>query len=180
MCLHETEYVLWQQRHVGLVFLQQLLLREVTFQGLAVNHAVPDQRFAIRTDQTRRQRFQSFVRNHLHHLQATKEVTAVLPSRTTPCCVLRLTDLLGDGREFHHMKSFVVGGSALVDVDNHGGASFATEKGLKELGELALSKGNVAALLSDGQEGVCVECKTTSFLTFQTTCTCRSDCFEGR
>jgi len=46
------------------------------------------------------------------------------------------------------MESLIVGGSTLVDVDDHRRSSFAAENCLKELGELTLSEGNVAALHS--------------------------------
>ena len=47
------------------------------------------------------------------------------------------------------MESLVVGGSALVNVDDHRRTSFAAENILEELGELTLSERNVAALHSD-------------------------------
>lgn len=60
-------------------------------------------------------------------------------------------NLLGDGRELHDVQRLVVGGGALVDVDNHGRSAAATEDGLEEFGQLALSEWYVAALGSDGQ-----------------------------
>lgn len=45
-----------------------------------------------------------------------------------------------------------MGGGTLVNVSNHGGSPFATEDGLEEPGELALSEGDVAAL-RPGQRG---------------------------
>lgn len=50
------------------------------------------------------------------------------------------------------MEGLVVGGSTLVDVDDHGHFSSAAEKALEELGQLALSEGDVAAL-HPGAEG---------------------------
>lgn len=47
------------------------------------------------------------------------------------------------------MESLVIGGSTLVDVDDHRPSSFAAENSLEELGEFALSERNVAALRSD-------------------------------
>ncbi len=72
-------YTLWQQRHISLIFLiKQLLVRQVALQGLAVNHTIPHQRFAITADQTRSQRFQIPPWDHLHHLQTTQVKLAVL------------------------------------------------------------------------------------------------------
>lgn len=59
------------------------------------------------------------------------------------------TNLFGNSGEFHNVESLVIGGGALVNVDNHGCFSFAAENCLEELGELALSERNVAALHSD-------------------------------
>lgn len=50
------------------------------------------------------------------------------------------------------MESLVVGGGTLVNVNNHGSSPLATEDGLEEPGELALSKGDVA-VLRPGQRG---------------------------
>lgn len=50
------------------------------------------------------------------------------------------------------MEGLVVGGSALVNVDDHGRASPAAEKGLEEFGQLALSEGDVGALRPGGAE----------------------------
>lgn len=47
------------------------------------------------------------------------------------------------------MERLVVGGGALVDVDDHRRSAFAAENGLEEFGELALSERDVAALRSD-------------------------------
>lgn len=63
------------------------------------------------------------------------------------------TDLLGDGGELHDVQRLVVGGGALVDVDDHGRSASATEHGLEEFGQLALSERDVAALRSDGYSG---------------------------
>lgn len=59
-----------------------------------------------------------------------------------------VANLLGNGRELHDVQRFVVGGGALVDVDNHGRSASATEDGLEEFGQLALSERDVAALCS--------------------------------
>lgn len=48
------------------------------------------------------------------------------------------------------MQRLVVGGGALVDVDDHGRSASAAEDGLEEFGQLALSERDVAALRSDG------------------------------
>lgn len=48
------------------------------------------------------------------------------------------------------MQCLVVGGGALVDVDDHGRSASAAEDGLEEFGQLALSERDVAALRSDG------------------------------
>lgn len=50
------------------------------------------------------------------------------------------------------MEGLVVGGSALVNVDDHGRSSPAAEKSLEEFGQLALSEGDVGALRPDGGE----------------------------
>lgn len=50
------------------------------------------------------------------------------------------------------MEGLVVGGSTLVDVDNHGGFSSAAEKSLEQLGQLALPEGDVGALHPDAEE----------------------------
>lgn len=50
------------------------------------------------------------------------------------------------------MEGLVVGGSALVNVDDHGCFPSATEKSLEELGQLALSEGDVGALHPDHKE----------------------------
>lgn len=47
------------------------------------------------------------------------------------------------------MESLVIGGSTLVDVDDHGHFPSAAEKPLEELGQLTLSEGDVAALHPD-------------------------------
>lgn len=60
-------------------------------------------------------------------------------------------NLLGDGGELHDVQRLVVGGGALVDVDDHGRSASATEDGLEEFGQLALSERDVAALCSVGQ-----------------------------
>lgn len=44
------------------------------------------------------------------------------------------------------MEGLVVGGRALVNVDDHGRLPPAAEKGLEEFGKLALSEGDVGAL----------------------------------
>ena len=59
------------------------------------------------------------------------------------------TNLFGNSGEFHYVEGLVVGGSALVDVDDHRRSSSAAEHGLEELGEFALPERNVAALHSD-------------------------------
>lgn len=59
--------------------------------------------------------------------------------------VLKRTDLFGHSGEPHHVEGLVVGGGTLVDVDHHGGFSSATEEGLEELGQLALSEGDAGA-----------------------------------
>lgn len=61
------------------------------------------------------------------------------------------SNLLGDGGELHDVQRLVVGGGALVDVDDHGRSASATEDGLEEFGQLALSERDVAALCPDGQ-----------------------------
>lgn len=67
--MEEQFYILWQQRHVRLIFLiQQLLLRQVALQGLAVNQPIT-QRLAVTADQTRSRRLQRLV---LHHLQTAQ------------------------------------------------------------------------------------------------------------
>lgn len=58
-------------------------------------------------------------------------------------------DLFGYSRELHDMEGLVVGGSTLVDVDDHGRFSSAAEESLEELGQLALSEGDVGALHPD-------------------------------
>lgn len=60
-------------------------------------------------------------------------------------------DLLGDGGELHDVQRLVVGGGALVDVDDHGRSASAAEGCLEEFGQLALSERDVAALCSDGR-----------------------------
>lgn len=62
------------------------------------------------------------------------------------------------------MQRLVVGGGALVDVDDHGGSASATEDGLEEFGQLALSERDVAAGLSGGtnQTGNSPECLKVS------------------
>lgn len=63
--------------------------------------------------------------------------------------VVTARHLLGDGGELHDVQRLVVGGGALVDVDDHGRSASATEDGLEEFGQLALSERDVAAILSD-------------------------------
>lgn len=50
------------------------------------------------------------------------------------------------------MEGLVVGGGALVNVDDHRRFSLAAENGLEELGELTLSERDVAVLHSDQQQ----------------------------
>lgn len=47
------------------------------------------------------------------------------------------------------MERLIVGGGALVDVDDHRRFAFAAEHRLEEFGELALSERDVAALHAD-------------------------------
>lgn len=132
MCEHDVQqksYILRHQRHGHLVFfIKQLFFRQVALQGLVVNHPIPHQRFAITTDQTRSQRFQVFVWDDLHHLQ-----TSEISGTHWMCCSLdslilqvcssshqyALIHLFGNSGEFHNVESLVVGGSTLVNVDDH-------------------------------------------------------------
>lgn len=50
------------------------------------------------------------------------------------------------------MKCLVIGGSALVDVDDHGRSSFAAKNCLEEPGEFALSEWNATVLCSSGRQ----------------------------
>lgn len=52
------------------------------------------------------------------------------------------------------MESLIVGGGALVDIDDHRRFAFATEHRLEEFGELALSERDVAALHADQGKGL--------------------------
>lgn len=90
-----------------------------------------------------------FVRNHLHHLHAS---TGGVSGGRFPQTWSNLrpgTHLFGDGRELHDVEGLVIGGGALVDVDDHRRFAFAAEKSLEELGELALSEGDAVVLHSD-------------------------------
>lgn len=61
-----------------------------------------------------------------------------------------LANLFRYSRELHNVEGLVVGGRALVNVDDHGRLPPAAEKGLEEFGQLALSEGDVGALHSGG------------------------------
>lgn len=60
-------------------------------------------------------------------------------------------DLFGHSRELHNVEGLVVGGGTLVNVDDHGRLSSAAEESLEELGQLALSEGDVGALRPDAE-----------------------------
>lgn len=77
---------------------------------------------------------------------------AALYESTTPDVEANSADLFRYSRELHNMEGLVVGGSTLVDVDNHGGFSSAAEKSLEQLGQLALPEGDVGALHPDAEE----------------------------
>lgn len=49
------------------------------------------------------------------------------------------------------MEGLVVGGGTLVNVDDHGRLPSAAEESLEELGQLALSEGDVGALRPDAE-----------------------------
>lgn len=64
----------------------------------------------------------------------------------------RENNLLSDGRKLHDMECFVICGSTLIDVHNHGGSALPTEDGLEETGQFALPEGNIAVLHPDRGE----------------------------
>lgn len=135
-------YTLWHQRHVSLIFfIEQLVIRQVTLQGLVLNHTSPVKGLYVSTNQT----FHSLVWDHLHNLHKSTGEISASAHLINPIPLCTLANLFGDGREFHDVQRLVIGGCTLVNVDDHRGSSFAAEKSLKEFGELAFSERDVAA-----------------------------------